>query len=141
MADLDDVEQAIDRVEGSIERVEESIKKIVSWPSNLAWVFCFLVAFDWFVSAVHSKRRYEIQYGVASSDVHIDSKPHDCEFLSAPIGAKYCSYEVIVLEEAVRPSQQPGTFVVSQDGGKTWNPTTLTTPYHGVWVRWNKVSE
>ena len=141
MADLDDVEQAIDRVESAIARVEKAIKDIVSWPTNVFWAFCVFAAFAWFGSAIHSKRRYEIQYGVESSDVHIDSKPHDCDFFAAPIGEKFCHYETVVLEEAVRASQQPGTFVVSQDGGKTWNPTTLTTPYHGVWVRWNKVDD
>ena len=141
MTDLDDVEAAIDRVESAIERVEKAVKDIVSWPNLVFWAFCVFAAFEWFGPAVHSKYRYEIQYGMGSSDVHINSKPHDCNFLAAPVGAKYCHYVVSVLEEEVRPSQQPGSFLVSQDGGKTWRPTELTAPYHGVWINWNKVDE
>jgi hypothetical protein len=64
------------------------------------------------------KAWYEIRYSVPAEHVFIDPEPHDCEFMKAPIGNKYCHYEKVV--------------VTSPEGSA--NPTD-------VYVTWNKVEE
>jgi len=46
---------------------------------------------------------YAEKYNVPESKVHVDPKPHDCEWGKAPIGNKYCHFEKTV--SAVRDSQ------------------------------------
>lgn len=41
-----------------------------------------------------SRLRYSLQYGVPYASV--PKKPHDCEWGTAPIGEKHCSYEIEV---------------------------------------------
>jgi hypothetical protein len=36
---------------------------------------------------------YAVWYNAPPQNVLIYPKPHDCEFLKAPIGSKYCHYE------------------------------------------------
>jgi len=36
-----------------------------------------------------------IRFGVDEKNISIENKPYDCEFLSAPIGLKHCSYEAV----------------------------------------------
>jgi len=41
-----------------------------------------------------AKSTAESKYGVPESKIQIaGTRPHDCEFLTAPLGAKHCSYE------------------------------------------------
>ncbi len=35
------------------------------------------------------------RFRVNEENIYIQKKPHDCEFLSAPIGRKHCSYEKV----------------------------------------------
>ena len=63
---------------------------------------------------------YAMQYNTDSENVLIDGKPHDCAFLKAPIGSKYCHFEKIV---------------VTQKGDEVLHTKTR------VLVTWNKVSE
>jgi hypothetical protein len=137
MATLDDVCSGLYSIERAIERIEN---RPTWWPFVLG-AFLWLAVPALLSSAWHSDLRYELQYGVRGVDIHRGSRPHDCNFLAAPIGEKYCHYETSVLEEEARRSQQPGSYVVSQDGGKTWRPTETTYPYHGLWINWNKVDE
>jgi hypothetical protein len=49
---------------------------------------------------------YSWQYDVPSSNVRVSPKPRDCDFITAPLGAKNCHYKphVSVLNAAVRQS-------------------------------------
>jgi|SRR6516225_3285980 len=71
----------------------------------------------------HSKYRYAWQCEVNTSKVHIENKPHDCEFLTAPLGEKNCDYEPAVgtLRWATSTTGQP---IASYDEGKTWSTFT-----------------
>ncbi len=64
------------------------------------------------------KAWYEVEYQVSADHIFIDPKPHDCEFLKAPIGNKYCHFEKIV--------------TVAPEGSD--NPTD-------VYVTWEKVED
>ena len=46
-----------------------------------------------------SKWAYCWVYEADSDDVHIEKKPHDCKFMTAPIGDKHCRYERVVSVE------------------------------------------
>lgn len=50
---------------------------------------------------------YRIFYGKDSSTVVIDREPHDCDFLKAPIGDKYCHFD----KEVVYDKQSDTVYV------------------------------
>lgn len=64
--------------------------------------------------------------------------PHDCEFLTAPLGSKHCHYEKTVF--TVRIRSRDSRRLVSYDDGKTWSPAE-TTDKRAVFVAWNKVED
>jgi hypothetical protein len=70
-----------------------------------------------------SSLRYAFQYGVNLSDVNKDPKPHDCDWLKAPIGDKECHCEVDVTKTKVSTGTDPttGIPIISYDDGITWN--------------------
>jgi hypothetical protein len=146
--DTDDVCERLDNIENNtggicerLDRIESAVKSSKNWLSYGVGVFFVWALLAMVDDVIHSKWRYEIQCGVSSEHIHKSDRPHDCNFLHAPIGGKGCRYEITVTEEEVRKSQQPGRFVVSNDGGKTWAPTETATEYHDVWINWNKVDE
>jgi hypothetical protein len=60
-----------------------------------------------------------IQCGVAVKDIFIEKKPADCDFMTAPIGNKGCSYERQV--STVRwAKSDAGVQLRSYDEGETW---------------------
>lgn len=71
----------------------------------------------------HSKWYYAMRYGISATHVLIDPKPHDCDFMKAPMGDKECSYKRIVSTVEWAKSQT-NTPIVSFDGGKTWSGFT-----------------
>jgi hypothetical protein len=71
--------------------------------------FCFLI-FYWFAP---DRYWYAFRYATISSDVFISAKPHDCEFLTAPMGRKNCHYTKHV--EAVRWQPEPGHVYFQSD--------------------------
>jgi hypothetical protein len=96
----------------------------------------------------HGKWRYAMTYGVSSDNVIVDSHPHDCAFVAAPFGEKYCHYdrEVSTLRRATSSTGNP---IVSYDEGKTWNviepdPTVAWPKYNTVavvYINWKKTEE
>ena len=104
-------------------------------------LMCALIAaMVWFGWLRDSKLRYELQYDGA--DVYRDDKPKDCDFLTAPLGSKNCSYqkEVTVILSSKDP--KTGEPIISYDNGKTWNPNPGGyTKDEYVYIRWKKVSD
>jgi len=46
------------------------------------------------IGALFSKEGwYAIEYGVHYDQIHLDKRPHDCEYDASPLGNKYCHYE------------------------------------------------
>jgi hypothetical protein len=60
-----------------------------------------------------------VRYAVDYDRVHFKPKPHDCAFLSAPLGSKNCHWDKIV-EVVMWRQSPPGASQRSYDGGKTW---------------------
>jgi len=100
-------------------------------------VIFFLVAIGglWFGWFDDSKLRYEIFY----SEAIFDDMPHDCEFLTAPLGRKNCSYDKVVSVTTYSADVQNGSPIISYNEGESWDwnpggPTNGNTAY----IRWNK---
>lgn len=65
--------------------------------ATVAGIFLFAVwDTDWF-----TKWRYYLTSDIPAAHVFIDSQPHDCDFLTAPLGQKNCHYERVVQKETL----------------------------------------
>ena len=83
--------------------------------------------------------RYWFEPYLEGATFEVEPKPHVCEFLTAPIGAKRCHYEAIVTTVRVGRSQA-GERIVSYDEGKTWQPATPSDePF--LFVTWHRVED
>lgn len=118
----DRLEQAIRDVEAAVRQVKEVIdsKWSLNWVGWLLIIYVILEVPGW---VWHSKYRYALVYGVSPQTVTVQDKPHDCEFLAAPLGGKYCHYEPFVSTVRWATSTQ-GNAIVSYDDGKTWDTYT-----------------
>jgi hypothetical protein len=118
--DLSGVEHSIERVESAVGRVETAVKDKLSSIQLLLYAAIGI----WLVSlpgrAWHSKWRYAVEYSLSTEKIQVDTAPHDCGFLTAPIGEKYCHYERVVSTVRWATSTQ-GLPIISFDEGKTWN--------------------
>jgi hypothetical protein len=150
-----DVESAVQDVEAAVRDVEEAVNRVEEAVANKWSTFSYLVAvtlgvvlFSWLGDLWHAKWRYAASYGVSSEKVFIDDRPHDCAFLAAPLGEKYCRYEraVSTIRWATSTSGEP---IVSYDEGKTWSaftpPATVTVPRYStveeVHISWKRIAE
>jgi hypothetical protein len=113
-----------------------------------SWVVCLAIFYFVYIgcsAAWHSRARYAMQYGVAYDRVYKSNKPHDCDFLAAPIGEKNCHYDADAQKQSVRTAvSTTGNPIVSYDDGKNWylndsNPPAK--PEASVTVTWQKVEE
>jgi hypothetical protein len=138
------VETAVGRVEVAVIRVEAAIKN--KW-STIQWAGAiFIGIYFWSLPGTiwHAKWRYAASYDIPSSQVYVQDKPHDCAFLAAPLGEKYCHYERTV--STVRwATSQSGSPLISSDEGKTWStfdPGSETVPRYStvkaVYIGWEK---
>ena len=65
-------------------------------------IFWLLLAFGMFVfwgwndDGWIGRMRYAWSYDVPTDKVHFAPKPYDCDFWTAPLGAKHCSYKAEV---------------------------------------------
>jgi hypothetical protein len=78
----------------------------------------------------HAKWRYTTAYGIPSSQLYVQDKPHDCAFLAVPLGEKYCRYERTISTVRWAKSTE-GNPIISYDEGKTWSnfdPTGESVP-------------
>ena len=62
---------------------------------------CFLALMllgEWLVlpNSIRDPLLYSYNAKVDVSNVHVDPKPHDCDWSHAPIGIKHCNYEANV---------------------------------------------
>ncbi len=116
----DSLDDAADRIESALDRVETAIKE--KW-SDFQWIIIIIVGI-WLWSVPgdmwHSKWRYTWAYDIPETAVYVQKEPHDCSFLAAPIGEKYCHYDRTVSFTRWATSQA-NTPIVSYDDGKTWS--------------------
>lgn len=83
---------------------------------------------------------YALKYDVAESMVVVDKRPHNCDWNTAPLGAKHCHYEVQVQWTRTAMATGGAPPLVSYDGGKTWTQTTAHVE-PSVSVSWIRVEE
>jgi hypothetical protein len=84
-----------------------------------------------------TKWRYGLESDLSDALYVIDKHPHDCEFLSAPMGSKHCHYDKEVTTIHVRAS----TFGPQMSfDGKTWSPAEPGARPTVV-VSWRRVEE
>ena len=141
---VEQVETAVERVETAVARVETAIKD--KWSTAQWVVVMFIGVFLWSLPGTiwHSKWRYAAAYDIPSSAIYVQNKPHDCAFLAAPLGEKYCHYERTVSITRWATSQT-GNPIVSYDDGKTWSsfdPAGEKVPQYStvkaVYIGWEK---
>lgn len=145
------VETAVESLETNLSNVETAVHRVAAaikdrWTTP-QWVGALLIGFLlWSLPGDmwHSKWRYALTYGIQSSDVFVQNQPHDCAFLAAPLGTKYCHYERTVSITRWGTSGN-GSPVISYDDGKTWStfdPAGKAVPkfstVEGVYIGWEK---
>lgn len=100
---------------------------------------------------------YSLRYRVSTDKVHVDAKPRDCDFITAPLGSKGCHYDASVIainaagfmvadDRQYSRDTKTGKPIFSLDKGKTWNwlPNTNEVPdptVDKVHVSWIKVPD
>ena len=85
------------------------------------------------------KWRYAFEDHLDGATVQVDPKPHDCEFLTAPIGSKHCDYESVVTTVRISVGQS-GERLISYDDGRTWQQGS-SSARPAVFVTWRKVDD
>ncbi len=86
-------------------------------------------SFDW---RAPTQSYYAWKYGVPAAAVTNLPRPHDCDFLSAPLGDKNCSYERRVTRTLVTVSRY-GQPLRSTDDGQSWQHFEPKQPLKGQW--------
>jgi hypothetical protein len=83
--------------------------------------------------------RYSTESGFSGAIVAIDRKPHNCEFMTAPIGEKHCHYEREIATVRVSKNRE-NEAIVSYDEGKSWyRAESATSPQ--ILVSWRRVDD
>jgi hypothetical protein len=97
---------------------------------------------DWMfpASGWATKWRYSLDEDLKDADYAIDKQPHDCEFMSAPMGNKHCHYEKLVATVRIRYDNNNSRWEASIDEGKTWEPAQPGVR-RTVVVSWRKVDD
>jgi hypothetical protein len=111
----------------------EGLVGVIIFLGIVAWL-----AWSWFSD---TKWRYALQYGIDNDQVTIGDRPHDCDFMHAPLGDKGCRYDKVVY--VVKRSKDPKTSrpMISYDDGKTWdwNDGDLSPSGTSINIGWNRV--
>jgi len=143
--EMSDLEDAIGRVEDAVIGVQRAINDKMTSATFVCYVLIGMFLFALPGKFWHSKWRYAWTYELSNDRILISDEPHDCAFLAAPLGDKYCHYErkVSTLRRATSTTGNP---IQSSDDGKTWTafepepnervPKYSTVEY--VFVIWEK---
>jgi hypothetical protein len=142
MADLDDVVDAVNELEGTVRELKHAVQTRPSFAHAAVAMVCavllWVVVGSWIRDLWNSKFFLSLRYNFPTSQITIEEKPHDCDFLQVPLGGKGCSY-VRDIEEVRTGTNSSGEHLVTYDGGKTWthidDPNQIKT---GVFVVWTK---
>jgi hypothetical protein len=114
-ADLDDIQTTLQEIESTLQSplatlddIQTTLQEIKSnlpprstssgvGPLDLIWVAVVIVLLSGWSGSKLDRFTDRMWYSVADdtnwSNVHIDRRPSDCDFLYAPIGTKKCRYE------------------------------------------------
>jgi hypothetical protein len=106
------------------------------------WLFVLGLWGMWLLGTSNTKLRYSMYYHVPFSAITIPQKPHDCEWSSAPLGEKNCSYEPEVFSvrtDRIQQSDGPHQIVSINEHQWLINDDPSVVPY--VAVSWRKVNQ
>jgi len=106
------------------------------WKLLIIWMIWQAIEGAW-----HSKFRYAVQYWVPYKQVTEPNQPHDCDWLTAPLGSKNCHYDpqVQTIRTATSTTGRP---IVSFDDGKTWVINDRVPPLEpSVFITWTRVDD
>jgi hypothetical protein len=130
---------------------ETASKKESDWPAAIGFLFILgllwvaggvAAAWIWPDSNWSNRWRYSLESDLKDATVTVEPIPHDCEFLTAPLGSKHCHYEKRVLTIRIRANDRAsdsGRFV-STDEGKTWQKAG-PSDHAAVFISWDKVRD
>jgi hypothetical protein len=148
MADNDDIVSSLQDVELAVRDVEKAVQSHSGFWSSFFGICIAVWLFSLLSEAWHSKWRYALVNGVNADKVIIVNHPHDCAFLAAPLGEKYCHYDRVIstVRWATSTTNQP---IESEDDGKTWTVFTPTagevvprdSTIEAIMIDWKKVQE
>jgi hypothetical protein len=111
------------------------------WDTSWIWALVAYFAISvWVPDIWHRKARYAFEYGVGADQIIKQNKPHDCDWFAAPLGSKFCHYDIKV-GEISRQNAETGRTEFSYDEGKTWAYGSMNYPRPLVYVGWNKVDD
>lgn len=93
--------------------------------------------------------KYAMRYMVDLGNITIESKPHDCDWDSAPLGSKHCHYEMIDVAMNAKGQIVDGSHVkvstdhnqISIDDGETWHDAAADLTSSKVHVGWRRVED
>jgi len=134
MTDLDDVIAAINGLKRTVENRPKTAHTVAA---GIGGVLLYMFISSLVGGMWNSRFIFSLRYNVPSEQVTIDEKPHDCDFLHAPLGDKGCSYvrDVTVIKTGTNAA---GEHFVTYDEGKTWSPDPQQQAKSGVMVWWKK---
>ena len=90
---------------------------------GIAVIAVIVFGIAYFTNAIWANRIYYFFQVDADSGwdrVHIEKKPHDCEFMAAPFGETNCHYEKVVTIIKWATRNGDGFPIRSFDDGQTW---------------------
>jgi len=132
----------------NLEKAKAEIKKSATdvYAGALKPFFWFLVitigglCLIWFViyQFAPTAKQIEWDYRIDSQHITVASQPHDCEFLTAPVGSKNCHYERQVTLFDAR-GQIIGGDIVGEDGRH--EKTAPTEQVIDARIDWIKIKE
>ena len=118
VCEQDEIESGMQSSCSHLKEIKEEIKASrpgwgigAALGSFLFGIFLVSTLSDLVGAAWHSKWRYATEFSTSTSAVTIAAKPHDCAFLAAPVGEKYCHHNRVV--STVRWSTSAGNPIVS----------------------------
>ena len=108
----------------------------------LAWLGSGLIATelwpenDW---AYRWRYTYGIDSALRGAEVVLDKRPHDCDFLTAPVGSKRCRYERRIATVRVK-RMRSGLPLASFDEGRSWSGVEGSTQ-PAVFISWGRIDD
>jgi len=128
-------------------------------------IFVAAIAWAWLPANTLTKAWQAFSNGTPYSHVQIADRPHDCDFLTAPLGSKNCHYKKAI-SKVMWATSSAGYPIRSLDEGTTWTrrlpgrcdfdatqecpnvfdpPPNVHVPQHptvtGVIIEWEKVGD
>jgi hypothetical protein len=104
-------------------------------------LFVWLVFFDGWREVWYSRLGYAWAYDIPYNNVNFAKRPHDCDFMTAPLGEKHCHYSSTIVASYKVDKSSTGTKICSNDLGKTWTSDCWPGQTDYLTIEWNRVED